>query len=155
MKVEEFLTLITQKLETMVEGGDQTLADCFSISAVCTSFSNQREDVTRELEQVTMAFAERFYHTLNHLVVSDPASSVLKDMRTRYQEVFPRQINFTSFPSRHTIIMIDTLIRDYLSRHQAIWRDDDRPSDDDHIQFARDIAEHAQAKYQRRHRVPE
>ena len=155
MKVEEFLTLITRKLETMVEGGDRTLADCFSISAVCTSFSNQREETTQELEQVTMAFAERFYRTLNHLTVSDPTSSVLEDMRTRYQEVFPRQINFTGFPSRHMIIVINTLIRDYSSRHQAIWRDDDRPSDDDHIQFARDIAEHAQAKYQRRHRVPE
>ena len=78
MKVEEFLALITRKLETMVEGGDRTLVDCFSISTVCTSFSNQMEETTQELEQVTMAFAERFYRTLNHLMVSDPTSSVWK-----------------------------------------------------------------------------
>ena len=155
MKVEEFLALITRKLETMVEGGDRTLVDCFSISAVCTSFSNQMEEATRELEQLTMAFAERFYRTLHHLTVSDPTSSVLEDMRTRYREVFPRRINFTGFPSRHTITMINTLIRDYLSRHQAIWRDDDRPSDDEHIQFAQDIFEHAQAKYRQEREVPE
>ena len=153
--MEEFLTLITRKLETMVEGGDRTLADCFSISAVCTSFSDQREETTQELEQVTMAFAERFYRTLNHLMVSDPTSSVLEDMHIRYHEVFPHQINFIGFPSRHTIIMIDNLIRGYLSDRQAIWRDDDRPSDDEHVQFARDIAEHAQARYQRQHQVPE
>ena len=155
MKVEELLTLITRKLETMVEGGDRALADCFSISAVCTSFSNQREDITRELEQLTIALAERFYRTLHHLTVSDPTSSVLEDMHARYHEVFPHQINFTGFPSRHTITMINNLIRGYLSRRQAIWRDDDRPSDDEHIRFARDIAEHAQAEYQRQHRVPE
>ena len=155
MKVKEFLALITRKLETMVEGGHRTLADCFSISAVCTSFSNQREEITQGLEQLAMEFAERFYRTLHHLTVTDPTSSVLTDMHQCYDTVFPRQINFTGFPSRHTITMIDTLIREYWNRRQAIWQDDDRPSDDEHIRFARDIAEHAKAKYQQERRVPE
>ena len=155
MKVKEFLTLITRKLETMAEGGDRTLADCFSISTVCTSFSNQREEITEGLEQLTVAFAERFYRTLHYLIVTDPTSRVLENVHQYYDKVFPRHINFTGFPSRHTIAMIDTLARVHSSRRQAIWKDDDRPSDGEHIRFARDIAERAQAEYQREHIVPE
>ena len=154
--MKEFLALITQKLGTMIEDSDQTLADCFGISIVCISVSNRREESTEGLEQLATAFAERFYRTLCHLTVTDPTSSVLRGMHRRYNEVFPRQINFTCLPYHHTITMIDTLTRqDWSYDRQTIWRDDHRPSDDEHVQFSRDTAQLAQAKYQQEQEVPE
>ena len=138
----------------MVEVGDRTLVDCFSISTVCFAVSNRREESTEGLEQLATTFTERFYRTLHHLTVTDPTSGVLEDMRQRYDEVFPRRIDFAGFPSRHTIAMIDALAREYWSDRQALWRNDDRPSDDEHVGFARDTAQVSQAKYQQERGVP-
>ena len=137
----------------MGEAGNQTLADCFSISTVCSSVSNRREEFTEGLEQLAMTFTERFYHALYHLTVTDPTSSVLEDMRQRHDEVFPRFNGFAGLPSRHTIAIIYILTRTYWTRHD-IWGDDDRPSDDKHTQFARDIAQLVQVKCQQKQEVP-
>lgn len=81
-----------------------------------------------------------------------PTSSVLEYIRQRYRRVFSDGVDFTGVPSRHTITMIDALIGRHWSYH--IWRDDDKPSDHEHVAFARHIAELAQAEYQREQEVP-
>ena len=150
------MTHITQQLNTMIaDGDDQTPVDCFIVSAVWISVSNRREEITQGLEQVVTACAERFYHTLHHLMVTDPTSSGLRNMHRHYDEVFPRRIDFTGFPSRHTVAMTENLIRGFWSYNRVIWRDGDRPSDDEHIRFARDIAELAQVEHQRGQRAPD
>ena len=157
--MKEFLIHITRKLETMVEDGDQTLTDCFSISIICSSVSNRREEITEGLEQLATAFAERFYCTLLRLTVTDQTSSVLEDMRQRYDEVFPRWNKVPGLPSHLIIAMIHTLTRTYWSHYDILGYDDkpshnDRPSDDEHIRFARDTLQLAQVKYQQEQEVP-
>lgn len=100
------------------------------------------------------ASAERFYRTVHHLVVTDPTSSVLEDVRRRYDKDFPRDIDFTGFPYRYTMTMVDALIRrDWGPR--PIWCSENRPADDKYLLFARNMVELAQAEYQRERQVPE
>ena len=153
MKLKEVLTHITKKLETMVEDGDQTLADCFSVSAVCISVSNRRDEITEGLEQLATVFTERLYHTLHRLMVTAPTSSVLKDIRQSYRKIFPYGINLTDISSRHTSTMVDALIGEDCSR--MIWLGgNDRSPNRDHIQFVQDIVELARAEYRRQKKVP-
>ena len=163
-KVRGASTLTTQELEAMVEDGDQTIGTTldlalalnrFYIFAVCVrvSFSDRGIPITQEFEQLTTTSAGRLYHTLHHLAAIDPTSSILEDIRLRYEEDFPHNIDFTGFPYRHTMTMIDVLIRrDWGPR--PTWRSDDRPSNEEYIRFAQDIAGVAQAEYQREQKAP-
>ena len=147
----------------MVEGGDRALDPTFDlvlvvnrfyIFAVCVSFRGRGVSITQGFEQLTTASAVRFYRTLHHLMVTDPTSSILEDIRLRYHRAFPDGVDFTDLPSRHTVITINTLIRrDW--RCRPIWQGDDRPSDPEHIQFAQDISKLAQVEYRQERRVPE
>lgn len=163
-KVRGASTLTTQELEAMVEDGDQTIGTTldlalalnrFYIFAVCVrvSFSNRGIPITQEFEQLTTTSAGRFYHTLHRLTATDPTSSILEDIRLRYEGDFPRDIDFTVFPYHHTMTMINALIRrDWGPR--STWHDDDRPSGREHIRFARNMAELTQAEYRREQEVP-
>ena len=153
MKLKGVLTHITQKLETMVENSDQTLADCFSVSAVCISVSNRRDEITERLEWLATVFTERLYHTLHRLMVTTPTSSVLKDICQSYRKIFPYGIGLTDFSLLHTSTMVDALLREDCSR--MIWLGgNDRPHNRDHIQFVQDIVGLAQAEYGRQQKVP-
>ena len=163
-KVRGTSTLTTQELGTMVEDDDQTIGATLDLALalnrfyifavrVSVSFSNRRMAITQEFEQLTTTSAGRFYHTLHRLIATDPTSSILEDIRLRYEGDFPRDIDFTVFPYHHTMTMINALIRrDWGSR--STWHDDDRPSGREHIRFARNMAELTQAEYRREQEVP-
>ena len=120
------------------------VVDCFNIFVSGIRVSHGRVAITQGLEQFATASAECIYRTFHRLTAIDPASNTLEDMHRRYRDAFPEDTDFTGFPSRHTMIMINTLIeRDEGPR--PIWHNDDRPSDQEQISFARDIAELAQA----------
>lgn len=164
--MEAVSTFITQELETMAEDNNQALGPTlgltldptlvvtrFYIFAVCIRFGNQRVAISQGLEELVTASAGRFYRTLHRLTVAAPTSSVLEVIRQCYHKAFPDGIDFTGLPSRHTMSMSDALIRRDWSRN-PIWRDDDRPSDHEHIPFARDIAELAEVEYRPERGVP-
>ena len=158
--MEEVSTLITRKLETMVEGdGDRALdsnlvVNFFNVLTVSVTVGNGRAAITQGLEHLATVSARYLYHIFRHLTVMDPTSSILGYMRPSYRRVFPDVVDFTGLPCCHTMIMIHALIRrNWGSR--PFWRDDDRPSDHEYITFARDVAELAQAEYQRKRKVPE
>ena len=121
--------------------------DCFNIFIGGIRVSHGRVAITQGLEQLAAASAECIYRTFHRLAITDPTSSALEDLHRRYRDAFPDGIDFTGFPSRHTMTMIDALIRRDWGPG-PIWRDDDRPSDQEHMSFARDIAELVQAEYQ-------
>ena len=126
----------------------------FYIFAVCVSFCNRGAAIPRKFERLTTTSAGRFYHTLRTLVLTDQTSSILEDIRKRYDKAFPHNINFTNFPSQHVMTMVDALIRRD-SNPRPIWCHDNRPSDHEHLSFARDIAEVTQVEYRREQEVPE
>jgi hypothetical protein len=136
-------------------GLDPTLVvDCFNIFIRGILVDEGRVAIMQGLEQFATVAAGCFCSTFYHLTAMDPTSSILEDIRRRYRRVLPDGIDFTDLPSRHSMIMIDALIRkDWGLRH--VWRSNDRPSDHEHIPFARDVAELAQAEYQREQEVPE
>ena len=143
----------------MVDGGDRALdsalaVNCFIIFTVCTNVGNRRVAITQGLEQLATVSARCIYRIFRRLTVTDPTSSVLEDIRERYRKAFRDVADFTGFPYCHTMIMIHALIsRDWDPR--PMWCGTDRPSDHEHIQFARDIAELAQAEYRREQKVPQ
>ena len=129
------------------------VVDCFNIFTGGIRVNHGRVAIAPGLEQLATASAECMYRTLYRLTVIDPASNALEDMHRRYRDAFPDDTDFTGFQSRHTMTMIGALIRRDRGSH-PIWRNDDRPSDQEHVPFARDIAELAQAEYRRERGVP-
>lgn len=154
-QVENLSTLITRELETTVEDGDRALVITrFNIFATCIRVSNGKVAIEQGLGKLATVSTQCIYHTLHRLTAINSTSSVLEDMRRRCRRVLPYWIDFAgSVPSRHTIIMIHALIKEDWSP-RPIWRDDYRPSDHDHILFARDITELAQVEYQWQQKVP-
>ena len=153
---------MAQELETMLQGGDRaigstvdlTLAvDHFYIFAVCLSFSSRAVAITQQFKQLITASNACLYQTLHRLAVMGPTSIDLNDIRRRYNNVLTGGVNFTDLPSHHTMIMIDALIRRDWGPH-PIWRNDDRPSDQEHVPFVQDIAKLALAEYRRERGVP-
>ena len=157
MKVEEVSTLITQRLETIVGHRDQALSStivvpCFNIFAICIRVRNGGVSTTTGLEQLAAVSPGFFYHTFHCLTVVDPTSSVLEDICQNYYEVLPDGISFVDLPSQHTMTMIDTSIRRNWTPQST--QGDDRLSNHEHLLFAQDIAELAQAEYQQNLEIP-
>ena len=129
------------------------VVDCFNIFIGGIRVNNGRVAITQGLEQLTTACAECIYRIFHRLTVTDPTSSTLQGMHQRYHGAFPDGTDFTGFPSRHTMTVINCLIRRVWDP-QPIWCDDNRPSDEEHISFARDITELAQVECQQEQGVP-
>ena len=152
--MEAVSTLIAQQLETMVDDSglapDSTLAiDCFNISTICVRTTKP----TKWFERLAKACTGFYCHTFYRLAATDPTSRDLETIHRHSLMDSSRRIDFTGLPSRHSTTVIRALITGGWSPGH-IWRSDDRPSDRDHIMFARDMAEFAQAVYQRGREVP-
>lgn len=142
----------------MVKHSDQALdltlvVDCFNIFICGISVSNGRATITQGLEQLTAVSAGCFYHAFHHLAVMEQTSRAFGDIHHHYHRVIHPQTDFTDLPFCHTMIMIDALIRREWSPH-SIWHGDNRPPDHEYIPFVQEVAELAQAEYQRELYVP-
>ena len=134
---------------TELTGLDPTLVvDCFNVLVGCVSISDDKLVVMQGLEQLAMVSSGCLFRTLHHLWVTDPTSRFLVDLRRRYTRVFPFQTDFGGLPFYHDITMIHALAHQRWDRCDFEW-DDYRPSDQEHILFARHIVKVAQVVYQR------
>ena len=148
----------SEHLASMAEftGLDPTLiADCFNVFVGCVSFSKRKLVVIQGLEQLATVSAGCLFRTFRHIWVTDPTSSVLADLRRRYDRVFPPETNFKGLPFYHTITMIHALVHNRWNLRNLRW-DDYKPSVREHIPFARHMVEVAQVEYRRmqRRKVP-
>ena len=137
----------SRHLETMTEltGLDPNLAlDCFNIFISCINVSNRKIVIMRGLEQLATLSARCFLRTFHHLLVTDPTSSVLEDLRRRYNRAFPSEIDFTGLPFRYTMVAIHILINQHWNPRRLLWSDDG-PSTLEHTLLAQRAAEAAQA----------
>ena len=153
-QVNDLSILITQGLKTKINDNDQALVTIrFNILIICYMVKLRRVVITPGLEQLAATSTECAYRTLYYLTTTNPTSSVLEEVHQRYCKAFPFRVNFTGLPSHHKMAMIHALING--SRNPRFtWRDEDRPSEDEHICFAQDIAWLAGAEYKRQKKVP-
>lgn len=121
--------------------------------AICISVSKGKGTIAQGMEQLATMFARCTYYLFYHLIVMDPTSHYLKYMHWRCRRVLDPKIDFTAFPSYHTMIMVDALARQAWNHHN-IWSTGNRPSNDEYFQFAQNIVELAQVEHQRKQKVP-
>ena len=130
---------------------DPTLVvDCFSVFIGCINVRDRKVVIIHESEELVRVSAMCFLRTLHHLSVMDPTSSVLADLRQRYNMIFPSRPEFGSVPFYSTMAKIHDLI------DRRDQRGNYRPSTRGHIPVARDVVETAWVEYQKtqRRRVP-
>ena len=124
------------------------VVDCFNLFVGCINFSNYEVMTMRGLEQLATFSAGCLLRTLHHLSTTDPTSSILEDIRRRYNRAFPLEIDFSGLPFRYTMITIHILINQHWNPRRIVWNDNG-PSTLEHTLLAQHIAEAARVGYQR------
>ena len=122
------------------------VVDCFNIFTRCLNVSDGKVVILQGMEQLATMSADGFFRTLYHLTTIDPTSSVLVDLQRRYNEVFPSEIDFTSLPFQLTMTKIHTLAGRFGNPHDIRWHNHGLFIQE-HIPFARRMAEAAKEKY--------
>jgi len=130
---------------------------CFNVFVDCikVDVSNHKVVILQGLEQLAVVSAMCFLRTFHQLSVADPGSSVLKDVRKRYNRIFPLETDFNELPFYYTVTKIHALAnRSWNPRH--IQWGDCTPSTQEYISFTRSVVEVAQVVYRRtrRQKIP-
>ena len=127
---------------------DPTLvAGCFSVFIGSVNVSNRKMVIMQGLEELVGLSAICFLRAFHHLSVMDPTSSVLEDVRRRHDRIFPAGTDFRGLPFYYAMVKIHGLVNQTWNSSHAQW-DNYRPSTQEHIQVARDIAEAARVEYE-------
>jgi len=133
---------------------DPTLAThCFNAFVGCiTVGANTREVlIIQGLEHLATVSALCFFNTISHLLVMDPDSSILEDVRQRYRKIFPAEANFRGHQSYRTVNAARCLLVRW-QEHQSFFWSDYNPSTDEHVMIAHNLAKVARFKCQRSQR---
>ena len=85
-----------------------------------------------------------FFRAFYLLSVTDPTSSVLADLRRRYNRDFPVRLDLVGHPFRSTMAAIHSTVG-RVGGPRSIWWHNHRPSNQEHTPLARHMAEAAQA----------
>ena len=144
------LTTLEHLMEvTELAGLDPTLvADCFSVFIGCVSSSNNKVVVLQGSERLATVSASCLFLTFHHLLVTDPTSGVLADVRRRYDRAFPLGTDFNNLPPFHPLIGVHALVNQpWTPRH--IRSVDFRPSSQELVAFVHNMVKIAQMGYQR------
>ena len=137
-------------LATMVELDDfypTLVVDCFNIFVGCVRVIGETVVLAQGVEQLAMESAVCLFHTLSHLSVMDPISSVIQNVHQRYRGVFPSGAKFDGLPFPHPPCAIHRIVYPYVSQLQVIPRGNRLPSHE-HTTVAHAYANLAQSGYQ-------
>ena len=86
------------------------VVDCFNVLISCVSAaSDNRAVVLRGSEQLAEAAATCLIGAISHLLITDPASKVLEDIRQRYRRVFPPMVDLRGLPFYPTFSAVHNL----------------------------------------------
>lgn len=133
---------------------DPTLVvDCFDTFTGCIAIADREVITVQGLEVLGTVSAGSLFRTFHYLSVVDPASSILANLRRRYDKFIPDRITFSRLPFRYTMLMIHALFKHEWNPCYCEW---ERPHAKDQILFARYMAETARLGYRqmRRRKVP-
>ena len=142
------------------------VVSCFDIFVGCINVNNCRVVIVQGLEQLAEVSARYFFHTFSHLLIMDPTSSVLRDVRQRYIKVFPPNADFRGHKSSHFMDATQRLlhrsdhhrqVRRQVSRSSTArsekgsqWSDYEPPSDE-YTSVAQVFVKLVQHRYKRAH----
>ena len=152
--LDKAVHLSTMKhLATMVTLADfdpTLISGCFDVFVGCikVDVSSYNVAILQGLEQLAVVSAVCFLRTFHQLSVTNPDSSVLKDVRKRYNNVFPLETDFRGLPFYYTITKIHALANQSWNPRYIRWGDY-TPSTQEYISFTRSVAEVAQVVYRR------
>jgi len=139
---------------TLADFDPALVSGCFNVFVGCikVDVSNHKVAIMQGLEQLAVVSAMCFLRTFHQLSVANPGSSVLKDVRKRYNRIFHLDTDFEGLPFYYTITKIHALANTLWNPRHIRW-DDCTPSTQEHISFTRSVVEVAQVLYRRtRHR---
>jgi hypothetical protein len=134
------------------------VTSCFNIFISCINVIDDTPVMVQGLEQLAAPSAFFFLRAFRHLLQTDPTSNTLATLRRRYNRVFLSSwVDFTDLPIRYTMIAAHMLVNPHCKppAHWK-WRNDNRPSAQEHNQLAWCMVKAAQAGHQRKlwRRVP-
>ena len=92
---------------------DPTLVmDCFNtfLSCIKVDIKSHKMVVVQGLEQLAAMSAQCVLNTISHLLVMDPASSVLEDVRHHYVQILSPQADFRGHQFHHTMSAVHCLL---------------------------------------------
>ena len=134
---------------TDLTGLDPTLvANCLNAFLGCVNFNNNKLVVLQGWEELAEVSVGCFFRTFHHLSITDPNSSVLVDIRRRYDRAFPFETDFRGLPFYHTMLKTHELAGKPWNHVNFKW-DDYGPSGQEHVLFSRSMVEVVQLEYQR------
>jgi len=140
-------------MTTLTDFNTTIVVDCFNAFVGCTNINDYRVVVVRGLEQLAAVSALCFFNTISHLLVLDPTSSVLEDVRQRYAKVFPAQTRFHVHEFCHTLGIIHHLFTRYRNPHrrpQTFQWIAYQPPSHEHTIVAHNLLKFALLGYQRK-----
>ena len=106
-KTIHLLTLrLLTTITTLANSDPALVSACFDILAGCVSVVGDKAVILQGSEEVAAVSVLCCVRTLAHITATDPASSVLKDVRRRYTKTFPIETNFKGLPSSYCFRMI-------------------------------------------------
>ena len=123
---------------TELTGLDPTLfADCLSIFIGCVNSQNGKVVVMQGSEQLATMSASCLFLTFHHLLVTDPTSDTVTDIRRRYDRIFPIDADFDGLPPFHPVIGVHALVNQGWSPRHTRWADNRISSQDDTLSARR------------------
>ena len=117
---------------------------CFNAFINCVGIGNNRVVIPQGLEELVAVSTKCFLRTFLQLLVTDPTSSTLADLRRRYNKAFPGYMDFAGLPSCSTMTTIHLLFGGLTC--YGVTRDCNAP---ERVQFSRGVLNSAWAEYQR------
>ena len=134
-------------LATMTISADFDPAIVMDCLDVLIGYINVGEEaVVRGSEQLATVSAICFIRTFDHLSVTNPTSSVLKDVCRRFRRVFPSMTRSVRDPSAGSVIFF---VNKLIYRALGVQSSDYRPPTQERVLATREMAEAAQVEYHR------
>ena len=125
---------------------------CFVAFIGCINTSNCEVTITQGLEQLATVSAMCFFHTISHLSIMDPTSSVLDDINQRYTRIFPPETDFHGHGFSHAMDVIHRVFIRSADRRRFTW-DDYKPPSDEYTLVAQTLEKLAKFGHQRTQRT--
>jgi hypothetical protein len=124
------------------------VVDCYNAFTGCIIVSNMKLVIMGGLEQHATMAARVLCRTLCQLTVMDPTSSVLTDIRRRYNNLLPFRSYLSGIPFNSTMELIHDFVSQPWNPKNIQWRSHKLPGRE-HIPFARSMVEVAQVGRQK------
>ena len=121
------------------------VTSCFNAFVSCTNVIGSEVATTERQEKLATLSGRSLFRTWHHLLVVDPTSSVLDDIRRRYKPDFPTErIGSMPLACRYMMLGVHALFTNQWDPSYLEW---ERPPTEEQNLFAQCMAEAAQVRY--------